>query len=270
LIGSTVTYLFLLELGVGSLLCLWLLRRFALSRSLRRMLAGLGGALTAAGLPFGMRALALPGGRTVLLEAHLFWPLAAVAGCIAYMVSLPDRATVRGSWILDATVVAGMAGVIAGALAVGSGPGLWEDVQRSGYFLSAMLLLGSTFGAMILGHWYLVDHKMAIDPLRVASYFLIGAVLLRIAVVAFPTVGFLRESVLADPDSGAPLDLVLYWAQRALFGLAGPLVLGVMVWHTVRLRATQAATGLLYIVLIFVIIGEILSHYLFLRTERFL
>ncbi|MCZ6777492.1 MAG: hypothetical protein O7F16_00875 [Acidobacteria bacterium] len=270
MICSTVTYLFMLELGVGSLLCLWVLRRFDLTRSLRRLLAGLGGAMVVVGLPFGVRALSVSGTGFGLLEAHVFWPLAVVSGTIIYVVSLPDGASRRCAWVLAGTVVAGMASVTAGALAVGAGSGLWDDIQRSGYFLSAMLLLGSTFGAMILGHWYLVDRKMAIDPLRVAACFLMVAILARIAVVSVPTVHFLRETLLAQPETGLSLDLALFWAQRALFGLAGPLVLGFMVWRTVRLRATQAATGLLYIVLIFVIIGEILSHYLYLKTERFL
>lgn len=268
--GSTVTYLFMLELGVGSLFCLWVLRRFDLTRSLRRMLAGLGGAMVVVGLPFGMRALSGSEAGVRLLEAHVFWPLAVVAGTIIYLVSLPEKPSRHCAWVLASTVVAGMASVTAGALAVGGGSGLWENVQRSGYFLSAMLLLGSTFGAMILGHWYLVDHKMAIDPLRVATCFLIVAILVRISVVSVPTVHFIREAMLTQPETGLSLDLALFWAQRALFGLVGPLVLGLMVWQTVRLRATQAATGLLYIVLIFVIIGEILSHYLYLKTERFL
>jgi hypothetical protein len=66
------------------------------------------------------------------------------------------------------------------------------------------------------------------------------------------------------------MGLMLFWLQRALFGLAGPLALALMVRRTVTLRATQAATGLLSVVLIFVIAGEILSHYLFLKTDRFL
>ena len=270
MIGSTVTYLFMLELGVGSLLCLWVLRHYDLTRSLRRILAGLGGAMVVVGLPFGMRALSVSAAGSRLLEAHVFWPLAVVAGTIIYIVSLPEGSSRRCAWVLAGTVVAGMGSVTAGALAIGAGSGLWDNVQRSGYFLSAMLLLGSTFGAMILGHWYLVDRKMAIHPLRVAVCFLIVAILLRIAAVSVPTIHFIREALLTQPETAPPLDLTLFWAQRALFGLVGPLVLGLMVWQTVRLRATQAATGLLYIVLIFVIIGEILSHYLYLKTERFL
>ena len=70
----------MLELGVGSLLCLWVLRHYDLTRSLRRILAGLGGAMVVVGLPFGMRALSVSAAGSRLLEAHVFWPLAVVAG----------------------------------------------------------------------------------------------------------------------------------------------------------------------------------------------
>ncbi|MEE9217712.1 MAG: hypothetical protein V3U98_01450 [Acidobacteriota bacterium] len=267
MIGSTVAFLFLVELGVGVLLTLWILRCFELPRSLKMMLAGLAGALVALGLPFGMRALGTAGFLPALLQAHSFWPLVVVAGCAAYLVTLVTWGGDASRWLLVITLLAGVASITAGGLALGASSGIWADLQRSGYFLSAALLLGSTLGAMILGHWYLVDRSMAIEPLRRATYLLLFAVVLRIGVVGGPAYRFLAEGSLA---AGESLDLGLFWVQRTLFGLAGPLILGVMIWQTVRLRATQAATGLLYIVLIFVIIGEILSHYLFLKTDRFL
>jgi hypothetical protein len=39
-------------------------------------------------------------------------------------------------------------------------------------------------------------------------------------------------------------------------GIGGPAILMVMAWKTLKLRHTQAATGILYVVVIMVFIGE--------------
>lgn len=269
--GATIVFLFLVELGAGTLLTLWLLRRFEIARSLRQTLAGLSGALAAAALPFGAHAFAGgAGGAAALLRAPVACALVLVSACAAYVVSLRGMRLDWGGRLLPAAALAGLASVGSGAAALASRPGAWAALLLGGYLLSATLLLGTTLGAMVLGHWYLVDRRMAIDPLRLASVLLLLAVGARIAVVSGPAVRFwMDQSASGFADAGA-VGLAIFWLQRALFGLLGPLVLGILVRHTVRLRATQAATGLLYIVLIFVIAGEMLSHYLFLRTERFL
>lgn len=271
MIGATLIFLFLVEIGSGTLLTLWLLRRFEISRSLRQMLAGLGGGLVAAALPFGAQAFgAGPLALASLLRAPLLFALALVTSCAGYVVCLSAMRVDWGARLLAAAGLAGVASLGSGAGALAAGPGTWAGLLLGGYLLSATLLLGSTLGAMVVGHWYLVDRRMAIGPLRLASGFLLFAVAARIAVVAGPAVRFWAAQAAAGFSGGGAVDLSIFWLQRALFGLVGPFVLGIMVWHAVRLRATQAATGLLYIVLIFVIAGEMLSHYLLLRTDRFL
>jgi hypothetical protein len=44
--------------------------------------------------------------------------------------------------------------------------------------------------------------------------------------------------------------------------LLGPLVLFPMVWGTVRIRSTMAATGILYVEVVAVVIGEVLGGWL--------
>jgi len=46
------------------------------------------------------------------------------------------------------------------------------------------------------------------------------------------------------------------------WGLLGPLALYPMVWGTVRLRSTMAATGILYVDVVAVVIGEVLGGWL--------
>jgi hypothetical protein len=51
-----------------------------------------------------------------------------------------------------------------------------------------------------------------------------------------------------------------------LFGLIGPVVLAYMTWETAKLRSTQSATGILYVDLFMVIVGELVAKYLLLTT----
>ena len=59
------------------------------------------------------------------------------------------------------------------------------------------------------------------------------------------------------------LELILeavatYWAS--------PAVLTVLVDRTVKIRSTQSATGLLYVAVVFVLIGELISRFLHLSA----
>ena len=61
----------------------------------------------------------------------------------------------------------------------------------------------------------------------------------------------------------APVDSsdIFFW-MRAGWGLLGPLALYPMVWGTVRIRSTMAATGILYVDVVAVVIGEVLGGWL--------
>ena len=61
------------------------------------------------------------------------------------------------------------------------------------------------------------------------------------------------------------LDGVFFW-QRILFGLLGPVVLAYMTWETAKIKSTQSATGILYVDFFTVIVGESLASYLVLAT----
>jgi hypothetical protein len=52
--------------------------------------------------------------------------------------------------------------------------------------------------------------------------------------------------------------LLLRWG----LGLIGPLILCVLAWQTAKIRSTQSATGLLYVVVIFCFLGELTGQLL--------
>ena len=62
------------------------------------------------------------------------------------------------------------------------------------------------------------------------------------------------------------VDGVFLW-QRVLFGLFGPAVLAYLTWETAKIRATQSATGILYVDFFTVVVGEVLAKYLLLSTR---
>jgi hypothetical protein len=60
-------------------------------------------------------------------------------------------------------------------------------------------------------------------------------------------------------------DGFFFWS-RVLWGLVAPLVLAPFVVKTARMKSNQAATGLLYVGVVFVLVGELLATYLTRRS----
>jgi hypothetical protein len=121
--------------------------------------------------------------------------------------------------------------------------------------LSSVVLLGSVTMAMLLGHWYLVVRGMAIEPLKRLTIATLVATILKIGVVTTAIIagGAWYEVAIRQG--------IFFW-MRAGWGLAGPLLLYPMVWGTVKIRSTMAATGILYVDVVAVVIGEVLGAWL--------
>ncbi len=118
--------------------------------------------------------------------------------------------------------------------------------------LTSTALLGSVNLAMLLGHWYLVVRGMSIDPLKRLTIATLLAALAKVLLVVIVMAVVWPSPVVRD---------IFFW-MRAGWGLVGPLALYPMVWGTVRIRSTMAATGILYVDVVAVIIGEVLGGWL--------
>ncbi|MHB8421939.1 MAG: hypothetical protein ACYDAM_04070 [Leptospirales bacterium] len=131
--------------------------------------------------------------------------------------------------------------------------------------LSASFLLGAVVLAMNLGHFYLTNPTLPIEPLLYLTRILTGVMILVAALSIPETIYMLHTS----PEFGKALRLEsfqgLYVWGRLLLGIVGGLVITLMALKTVRMHSTQAATGLLYIELIFVLFGQAFANFLFLR-----
>lgn len=136
-----------------------------------------------------------------------------------------------------------------------------------GWVLAGVALGGLFFGAVLLvmnlGHWYLVSRSL---PLRLLAR---GALLF--AVLAAARTALLGAAMALHAGDGleALLSLerdALFFLFRVLWGIVGPLALSWFIWKTAQMKSNQAATGLLYVALVFVLIGELLSSYLTVAT----
>ena len=127
------------------------------------------------------------------------------------------------------------------------------DILRALDPLSAGAVLGSTMAAMLLGHWYLNAPGMKLQPLRRLIGIMLVAIVIRAVICA---IGLAFEWQDSTNWSATHASLL---ALRWLAGLAGPAILAVMSWKTLEIPNTQSATGILYVGVIGVFLGEMIS-----------
>ena len=136
------------------------------------------------------------------------------------------------------------------------------------FFLSALVLGGVTVG-MLIGHWYLIDTGQSIDPfIRIYRFFFISLIVQAAFLLTLPVLLYL----LGSPKS--ILRLRQFWEEhqillwtRLLTGQVAPLILSGMIWRTLKIPHTMAATGLFYIALLGVFVGEILGRQILALTS---
>jgi len=124
------------------------------------------------------------------------------------------------------------------------------SATTAGAALSGAWLLGGSVAAMLLGHWYLTAKGMPLAPLIRLNWLFLAAVVARGLFAA----GFLIAGPKID-WSAHGVWLGMRWGA----GIAGPLVMGVLVFRILRYRNTQSATGVLFAAVILVFMGEMAS-----------
>ncbi len=253
---SLVFYAFLARMAVGTLLCLiplWAMR--AAERHLRFQLL--------LALVLAASAVALYGPTRLSLEGALPGALVLLgAGCL---VANALFGTFRRRAGRIALLVASLAGLVAvwgtarlGPIGAGAGPAALSVLALSA--LLGGLVIGSINNAMILGHFYLTIKGLPLEALVRAGRTVAVVVLAKIALFGLVLAFWGGASeVLLGPE-------IVWTAWRVMFGFVGPLVLLWMVKDTVRLKHTQAATGLLYVAVAFALMGELAAVYLELAS----
>lgn len=143
---------------------------------------------------------------------------------------------------------------LAGSLAGISGSSPYLRFGLVGDATSAALL-GSSLTAMLLGHSYLIAPTMSLKPLMRLLAALAVAVAARLAVDGYALGCWTTMQSHVNLNSDAVLWLPLRW----LVGFVAPLGLDWMAWQSAKIRSTQSATGILYVVVIFCFLGEVTS-----------
>jgi hypothetical protein len=146
-------------------------------------------------------------------------------------------------------------------LSIKHGVGAWADTAfgklmfpgwlRTIALVTSGLTLGVTTAAMLLGHWYLNAPGMELGPLRRLLTVAALAVVAQMLIVGDGLV--LQQMYQSDTTVGWWMFVLLRWS----FGLLGVLGLLWMAWQTLKIPNTQSATGILYVAVIGVFVGEL-------------
>ncbi|TMA46662.1 MAG: hypothetical protein E6J76_16505 [Deltaproteobacteria bacterium] len=134
-------------------------------------------------------------------------------------------------------------------------------------FLTSALVLGAVATGLSLGHWYLIDLGLSIEPLRRLFRYFVIVLLVHLAVLAMTLV------TMALGSGPGPAAVATLWREHALLLalriVLGPLTalgLGYLIHRTLEIPQTMAATGLFYIAILAVMVGELLGRLLLFRT----
>jgi hypothetical protein len=208
--------------------------------------------------------LALACGTLLLARSTADWPLLSilaatmVLACLGSVTWSLDRSP-GGVTLVVLTIALLAAGLVLYESAhVLEGPDLAAMLAGS---LSSAALLGTAISAMLMGHSYLIAPSMSLTPLYRLLAALAIALVARMLIDGWAAAWWLGEHSLAGLEG----DAVLWLPVRWLIGLVAPLVLCWMAWQTAKIRSTQSATGILYVVVIFCFLGELTG--LLLRKE---
>ena len=190
-----------------------------------------------------------------------FWLIYGVAilGCFAGSIVWHLHEAPGGRWAVYLAPIALAACLIRGGMLV---RGNADGPMRIADDVLAALVVGSTTTAMLMGHSYLISPSMSISPLMRLLGALGVSVILRIGLAGFGLWGWTSN----QSASSLETELMVWLPVRWSLGLIAPLVLGWMAWETARIRSTQSATGILYVVVILTFLGELTSQLLVEKT----
>lgn len=244
--------------------------------------------MTGAGAAFVLAALQLLGGTAVFLSftflvyssigrgyyRSALWVLAPLMAASAFLMDGNGRVVVIGAAVcmagflvavytqrplLEWMGAASTLGMCAAAVIVaaqsfcqgGCGPELTQGI-------AGLLFLGAVTHAMTLGHWYLNQPRLPIEPISHATWVMLGALIVCLGAGVVGRAGLMEGVVPQSVLTRSPGAYWWFW----LVMVAMTLGLWWMIKQTVASRSTQSATGLLYIAIVTAIAAQLVSNIL--------
>ena len=264
--------LFLQQIAVGGLFALAVTPFQEIERGFYKSTAGVlvvAALLGLWGKVFLFRDASLPAfwvGGTVEMLIYLFFVLSLVL----YFISLWRENLWFRARTFSLSLLLGLAGI--GAASFSFHRAAFWSLETFLYpisFLLSALLLGAATVGMLIGHWYLIDAGQSIEPFRRVFKFFVVVLIFQ---TAFLLISPLLLYFAGDSQTLSGLDRVwrehlVLLSARFLVSQVGPLVLSYMIWQTLKIPNTMAATGLFYITLLGVVVGEILGRQLLALTS---
>jgi len=146
----------------------------------------------------------------------------------------------------------------------------YHQALLAGGLATSSLALGWALITMLLGHWYLVAPKLTFRHLTIFCWALLAIVIARTAFagLAMLSAGSVDAAIEPNPWrmlTGFQGQGMFFWF-RILWGLGIPLLLAWMSLHCAIRKSNQSATGILYVLVVGVLIGEITAYYLSVTT----
>jgi len=181
---------------------------------------------------------------------------------LVYLIAVYLRPPVLHVAIGFLTAAAGLAALVTTAFAFPTPT--WGVSATVVSFLFSALTIGTVTTAMLLGHWYLVVPNLSTRPL--------------LALLTLLAIGFLAQAGLAGASvfylagRGAQVatrhDLLSggfslsFWLHVGA-GIALPLLVTALAAQSTRTRSLMSATGLLYVAVLFTLIGQVTGKIVF-------
>ncbi len=194
------------------------------------------------------------------LEGAMPWSLAVL--CVLCLATNALYGTYRRTAARVVLVAACLFGIVPvlGTARIPEGDEAWQVAGRTVGGLLGGAAMGGVNDAMILGHFYLMIKGLPLEALARSGRWCVGAVLARAA-------GFGLVLLFWPGATDLLFGREIIWTTwRIAFGFFGPLTLIWMTRDALKYRHTQAATGILYVAIFFMLMGELAATWLEART----
>lgn len=182
-----------------------------------------------------------------------------------YLSTLWGEAMLLRARLYVAALLSGMAALGVSTYTLSDAGGALAGILGTAGTMVSAVALGAVTTGMLIGHWYLVDPGMEIEPFRRCYRFFVRALWAEIAVLA-AIGGALVVGWGGGRAPEAVADHALLLGLRVLLGPFAALMIAVLIGRVLAIPQTMAATGLFYVATLAVLVGEFLGRYFTFRT----